>query len=178
LTCSKDEEKVRRMTSVIVLLFLAVLITVIHEFNVSTPWAYQGQFVFAVDANRDTSQIITKVTPVTHLAANTSKATKMAGTDDQNRFTINLRIRGIDYLDNMALVWITVRNQTVAYNINPIALLDPQDNGDGIIHVPVTFPQDIVHPGDQYTACIKILVQSDNLGDTFSCQKGIDNLAS
>ena len=87
-------------------------------------------------------------------------------------------MRRIDYLDNMALKWITVRNQTVAYNINPIALLDPQDNGDGIIHVPVTFPQDIVHTGDQFTACIKILVHSDNLGDTFSCQKGIADSAS
>ncbi len=102
----------------------------------------------------------------------------MVSTDDQNKFTINLRMRRIDYLDNMALVWITVRNQTVAYNINPIALLDPQDNGDGIIHVPVTFPQDIVHTGDQFTGCIKILVHSDNLGDTFSCQKGIADSAS
>ena len=78
----------------------------------------------------------------------------------------------------MAQVWITVRNQAVDYNINPIDLLDPQDDGDGIIHVPVTFPQGIVSPGDKYTACIKILVHSDNFADTFSCQKGIVNSMS
>ena len=49
----------------------------------------------AVDANRDTSKAITKVTPVTPVAANSFKPTTMASTDDQNKFTINLRIRGI-----------------------------------------------------------------------------------
>ena len=49
----------------------------------------------AVDANRDTSKAITKVTPATSVAANTFKPTTMASTDDQNKFTINLRIRGI-----------------------------------------------------------------------------------
>ena len=73
----------------------------------------------------------------------------------------------------MAQVWIAIRNQTVAYNINPIALLHPQDDGDGIIHVPVIFPQGIVHPSDEYIACIKILVHSDNFGDALSCQRVI-----
>ncbi|MGB0028783.1 MAG: hypothetical protein WBP64_18305, partial [Nitrososphaeraceae archaeon] len=49
----------------------------------------------------------------------------------------------------------------------------PEDDGDGIIHVPITFPHGVVKPGDEYTACIKILVHSDNFGDTYSCQKGI-----
>ena len=66
----------------------------------------------------------------------------------------------------------TVNNHTSAYNINPIALLDPQDDGDGIIHVPVTFPHGVVKPGDEYTACIKILVHSDNLGDRLFVSKG------
>jgi hypothetical protein len=41
--------------------------------------------------------------------------------------SINLRIRGIDYSNKIAQVWITIRNQTVAYNIKLISL-DPQDD--------------------------------------------------
>jgi hypothetical protein len=118
----------------------------------------------------DTSKAITPVTPVAPFSSDIRSSSANNGKDS---FTINLKIRGIDYSDKLAQVWVTVNNHTSAYNINPIALLDPQDDGDGIIHVPVTFPHGVVKPGDEYTACIKILVHSDNLGDTYSCQKGI-----
>jgi hypothetical protein len=119
--------------------------------------------------NQDSSKAITPVTPF----GPSSSDSRLSGSDSKDTFTIILKIRGIDYSDKLAQVWVTVNNHTSAYNINPIALLDPQDDGDGIIHVPVTFPHGAVKPGDEYTACIKILVHSDNLGDTYSCQKGI-----
>ncbi|HEY7078414.1 MAG TPA: hypothetical protein VH500_01855 [Nitrososphaeraceae archaeon] len=120
-------------------------------------------------SNEDLSKAITPVTPIGPFSSDS----RSSGSDAKDSFTINLKIRGIDYSDKLAQVWVTVNNYTSAYNINPIALLDPQDDGDGIIHVPVTFPHGVVKPGDEYTACIKILVHSDNLGDTYSCQKGI-----
>jgi hypothetical protein len=107
------------------------------------------------------------ITPVSTLAST-------AAANDTDSFTINLRIRGIDYSNKMAQAWITVNNnETSAYNINPIALLDPEDDGDGLIQIPVKFPHGTVKSGDQFTACIKILVDSDSFGDTGSCQKGI-----
>jgi hypothetical protein len=118
---------------------------------------------------QDSSKAITPVTPFGPFSSDS----RSSGSDTKDSFTIQLKIRGIDYSDKLAQVWVTVNNHTSAYNINPIALLDPQDDGDGIIHVPVTFPHGVVKPGDEYTACIKILVHSDNLGDTYSCQKGI-----
>lgn len=162
----------------VALLIISILIDGVVSFNMSQRYLFQGQLAVAIIEKQDISRAITQVAPFTPLAAYSYKATTMARAEDRNKFTINLRIRGIDYSDKMAQVWITVRNQTVAYNINPIALLDPQDDGDGIIHIPVTFPQGVVSPGDEYTACIKILVHSDNFGDTFSCQKGIVNLMS
>lgn len=127
-------------------------------------------FVFAqVPVTRDISKAITPIAPMMPL----SGYPQSSANSNKDTFTIDLKIRGIDYSDKMAQVWVTVKNQTVAYNINPIALLDPEDDGDGIIHVPVTFPHGAAKPGDEYTACIKILVHSDNLGDTYSCQKGI-----
>jgi hypothetical protein len=127
-------------------------------------------YAFAqLPGNQDTSKAITPATPTSPL----SDSSHSLANSGKDVFTIDLKIRGIDYSDKMAQVWVTVNNQTVAYNINPIALLDPEDDGDGIIHVPVTFPHGVVKPGDEYTACIKIVVHSDNFGNTYSCQKGI-----
>ena len=80
----------------------------------------QDQFAHAVVEKRDISRAITQVAPSTPLAESSRQATTMASPGDQNTFTINLRIRGIDYSDKMAQVWVTVKNQTVAYNIDPI----------------------------------------------------------
>lgn len=168
-----DVEKIANKTWVMALSMVTILLAGVLVLNSNQVRSSQDQFAHAIVEKRDISRAITQVAPSTPLAESSHQATTMASPGDQNTFTINLRIRGIDYSDKMAQVWVTVKNQTVAYNIDPIALLDPQDDGDGIIHVPVTFPQGVVHPGDEYTACIKIVVHSDNLGDTFSCQKGI-----
>jgi hypothetical protein len=150
-------------------LSLAVVVTLIT----SNPVMVTPQLpAFAqLSGNQDTSKAITPVTPNSSFSSDTQSS----GNNQKDSFTIDLKIRGIDYSDKLAQVWVTVNNYTSAYNINPIALLDPQDDGDGIIHVPVTFPHGVVKPGDEYTACIKILVKSDNLGDTYSCQKGVIN---
>src|SRR5215831_588221 len=159
--------KLNLSASRLTVLSLAVVVTLIT----SNPVKVTPQLpAFAqLSGNQDTSKAITPVTPNSSFSSDTQSS----GNNQKDSFTIDLKIRGIDYSDKLAQVWVTVNNYTSAYNINPIALLDPQDDGDGIIHVPVTFPHGVVKPGDEYTACIKILVHSDNLGDTYSCQKGI-----
>ena len=150
---------------------LVLLLTVAVTTITSNPVLVTSQpSAFAqLSGNQDISKAITPVAPIAPFSSDTSSSAN----NGKDSFTINLKIRGLDYSDKLAQVWVTVNNHTSAYNINPIALLDPQDDGDGIIHVPVTFPHGVVKPGDEYTACIKILVHSDNLGDTYSCQKGI-----
>ena len=95
-----------------------------------------------------------------------------------NTYQINFRIDGLDYSDRMAQIWITVKGMTETKNINPIALLDAQHSeADLIIQVPFDFPNGSVKPGDQFTACIKILDHTPNPfgGRTSACQTGTIN---
>lgn len=167
MSCSSSYNKNLGLSSSAILT-LTVAVTMITS-NLGVLFNLQPYAFAQLPGNQDTSKAITPVTPTTPL----SDSSHSFANSGKDAFTIDLKIRGIDYSDKMAQVWVTVNNQTVAYNINPIALLDPEDDGDGIIHVPVTFPHGLVKPGDEYTACIKILVHSDNFGNTYSCQKGI-----
>ncbi len=167
MSCSSSYNRNLALSPSAIFILIVAVTMITSNYGVlfnSQPYAFAQ-----LPGNQDTSKAITPVTPTTPLS-DSSHSLAESGKDT---FTINLKIRGIDYSDKMAQVWVTVNNQTVAYNINPIALLDPEDDGDGIIHVPITFPHGVVKPGDEYTACIKILVHSDNFGDTYSCQKGI-----
>ena len=107
-----------------------------------------------------------------YVYAQKQSTTSATATDGNGILKINLKIRGIDYSDKLAKVWITVNNHTVASNINPTKLLDPEDDGDGIIQVPLKIPPGIAKQGDIFTACINILEDSDNFGDHHSCKKG------
>jgi hypothetical protein len=102
----------------------------------------------------------------------------LPSTPTANTYQINFRIDGLDYSDRMAQVWITVKGMTSAKNINPIALLDAQHaEADLIVQVPFDFPNGLVKPGDQFTACIKILSHAPNPfgGRTSACQTGTIN---
>ena len=98
----------------VALLIISILIDGVVSFNMSQRYLFQGQLAVAIIEKQDISRAITQVAPFTPLAAYSYKATTMARAEDRNKFAINLRIRGIDYSDKMAQVWITVRNQTVA----------------------------------------------------------------
>jgi hypothetical protein len=57
--------------------------------------------------------------------------------------------------------------------INPVAFLDPHDDNEGVIHVSLDFKKGTVRVGDEYTACIKILEDTDFFGNHVACQKGV-----
>jgi len=90
---------------------------------------------------------------------------------DKSKFI--LIIDGIDYSILKAKVWVTTDGTVLTKTINPVALLPPEDDGDGVIHVPLEFKRGLIKAGDSFTACISVLYDSDKYGNHFACQKGI-----
>jgi hypothetical protein len=87
--------------------------------------------------------------------------------------TFNLKIGGIDYSLRMAQVWVLANGVMSSKTINPVAFLDPQDDNSGVIHVSLDFKKGTVRVGDEYTACIKVLEDTDFFGNHVACQKGV-----
>ena len=137
----------------------------------------QQQYAYAQQQGNPAASS-TSSPPILQVASSTTKVTTITPTDDTDTFKIDLRIRGIDYSDKMAKVWVIVNDNTVSFNINPVKLLDPQDDGDGIIHVPIKLHKAMINPGDKFTACIKVLTDSDNFGNHYSCQKGTISIST
>jgi hypothetical protein len=52
-------------------------------------------------------------------------------------------------------------------------LLDPTDDNSGLIQVPLVFKKDLIKTGERFTACIKVLSDSDSFGDHLACQNGV-----
>jgi hypothetical protein len=90
---------------------------------------------------------------------------------DSSKFI--LVIDGMDYSTLKALVWVTTDGRILTKIINPVALLDPEDDGYGLIQVPLEFKKGLIKAGDSFTACIRVLYDSDKYGDHVACQKGI-----
>ena len=84
-----------------------------------------------------------------------------------------LKIDGIDYSTLKALVWVTTGGKTLTKVIHPVSLLDPEDDGDGIIYVSMGFKKGLLKVGDSFTACIKVLQDNDKYGDHIACHEGV-----
>jgi hypothetical protein len=85
---------------------------------------------------------------------------------------ISFKIRGIDYSTKIAQILVTIDGKTYANTFDPISLLDPHDDGNGVIQFSMLIPEDALKPGSSYTACVKILEDTDNFGNNLACQSG------
>lgn len=90
---------------------------------------------------------------------------------------ISFRIKGIDYSIIIAQILVTIDGKTFAQTFDPIALLDPHDDGNGLIEFDMLVPKDALKPGSSHTSCIKILEDTDNFSTNLTCQTGsIDDI--
>ena len=85
---------------------------------------------------------------------------------------VSIKIKGIDYSTKIAQILITIDGKTYANTFDPISLLDPHDDGNGVIQFSMLIPKDAIKPGSSYTACVKILEDTDSFGNNLACQSG------
>ncbi|MGH9923831.1 MAG: hypothetical protein ACRD5B_00490 [Nitrososphaeraceae archaeon] len=85
---------------------------------------------------------------------------------------VSFKIKGIDYSTKIAQILVTIDGKTYANNFDPISLLDPYDDGNGVIQFVMLIPRDAIKPGGTYTACIKVLEDTDSYGNNLACQTG------
>ena len=85
---------------------------------------------------------------------------------------VSFKIKGIDYSTKIAQILVTINGKTYANNFDPISLLDPHDDGNGVIQFDMLIPSDAIKPGSTYTACIKVLEDTDSYGNNLACQTG------
>jgi hypothetical protein len=85
---------------------------------------------------------------------------------------VSFKIKGIDYSTKIAQILVTIDGKTYANTFDPISLLDPHDDGSGVIQFSMLIPKDVIKPGSPYTACVKILEDTDSVGNKLACQSG------
>jgi hypothetical protein len=85
---------------------------------------------------------------------------------------VSFKIKGIDYSTKIAQILVTIDGKTYASTFDPISLLDPHDDGNGVIQFSMLIPKDAIKPGSSYTACVKILEDTDSFGNNLACQSG------
>jgi hypothetical protein len=85
---------------------------------------------------------------------------------------VSFKIKGIDYSTKIAQILVTIDGKTYANNFDPISLLDPHDDGNGVIQFDMLIPSDAIKPESTYTACIKVLEDTDSYGNNLACQTG------
>jgi hypothetical protein len=85
---------------------------------------------------------------------------------------VSFKIKGIDYSTKIAQILVTIDGKTYANTFDPISLLDPHDDGNGVIQFSMLIPKDVIKPGSPYTACVKILEDTDSFGNKLACQSG------
>ena len=85
---------------------------------------------------------------------------------------VSFKIKGIDYSTKIAQILVTIDGKTYANNFDPISLLNPHDDGNGVIQFDMLIPSDAIKPGSTYTACIKVLEDTDSYGNNLACQTG------
>jgi hypothetical protein len=85
---------------------------------------------------------------------------------------VSFKIKGIDYSTKIAQILVTIGGKTYANTFDPISLLDPHDDGNGVIQFDMLIPSDAIKPGSTYTACIKVLEDTDSYGNNLACQTG------
>jgi hypothetical protein len=85
---------------------------------------------------------------------------------------ISFKIKGIDYSTKIAQILVTIDGKTYANTFDPISLLDPHDDGNGVIQFSMLVPKGALKPGSSYISCIKILEDTDSFGNNLACQSG------
>jgi hypothetical protein len=84
---------------------------------------------------------------------------------------IMFKIDGIDYSVKKILIEIiTNSGQNISKTVNSISFLNPEDDETGIIQVPMQVQKGLLDMSIPYTACVKVIEDSDNFGNKISCQ--------
>jgi hypothetical protein len=88
-------------------------------------------------------------------------------------FVVISAIQGIDSKTGYILNWATANNITVPrlYNASTVDLED--EAKDGIVEIPITFPNSTVSTGDKFSACALVLKDK-----SMTCQEGFDSPSS
>jgi hypothetical protein len=96
---------------------------------------------------------------------------KKAATD--NTTDILMKIDGIDHSTVKVKVWVTADGgREISKTFNPVPLLNPEDDDRGLILVPMKVGKGLLDIGETYTACIKVIEDTDKFGNKQSCQQG------
>ena len=104
---------------------------------------------------------------------------KAAAEEAGNSTDFVMKIDGIDYSTVKVKVWVTADGgREVSKTFNPIPLLDPEDDDRGLIFVPMKAEKGLLDIGDAYTACIKVIEDTDKYGNKQSCQQSVLTLVS
>ena len=104
---------------------------------------------------------------------------KAAAAQAGNSTDFVMKIDGIDYSTVKVKVWVTADGgREVSKTFNPIPLLDPEDDDRGLIFVPMKAEKGLLDIGDAYTACIKVIEDTDKYGNKQSCQQSVLTLVS
>ena len=104
---------------------------------------------------------------------------KAAAEQAGNSTDFVMKIDGIDYSTVKVKVWVTADGgREVSKTFNPIPLLDPEDDDRGLIFVPMKAEKGLLDIGDAYTACIKVIEDTDKYGNKQSCQQSVLTLVS
>lgn len=90
--------------------------------------------------------------------------------DSNDRVTF--KVKGIDYSTKIAQIIVTIDEETYASTLDPISLLDPHDDSNGVIRFSMLIPEDSIKSGSSYTACIRILEDADSFGNSLACHSG------
>jgi hypothetical protein len=85
---------------------------------------------------------------------------------------VSFKVKGIDYSTKIAQILVTIDGKTYANTFDPISLLDPHDDGNGVIQFSMLIPKNVIKPVSPYTACVKILEDTDSFGNKLACQSG------
>ena len=86
---------------------------------------------------------------------------------------ISFKIKGIDYSTIIAQILITIDGKTYAQTFDPISLLDPHDDGNGVIQFDMLIPKEVMKLGSTYTSCIGSIC-TDNYGTSSGLPKGFN----
>jgi hypothetical protein len=104
---------------------------------------------------------------------------KAAAEEAGNSTDFVMKIDGIDYSTVKVKVWVTADGgREISKTFNPVPLLDPEDDDRGLIFVPMKAEKGLLDIGDAYTACIKVIEDTDKYGNKQSCQQSVLTLMS
>lgn len=85
---------------------------------------------------------------------------------------VTFKIKGIDYSTKIAQIVVTIDDETYASTLDPISLLDPYDDDNGVIQFSMLIPENSIKSGSSYTACVRILEDTDSFGNNLACHSG------